>query len=132
MPKLKILIAENDEDEIEFMCESFTRSGLFEVVAVAESGVEVLKLLQQSVPDVILSDLNMPGKNGYDVLLDVKNDERYASIPVFISSTSSTPATINRCLELGAKDYLLKPDTLSEYDNFVKRLYQKIEAEEEG
>jgi CheY-like chemotaxis protein len=130
MHKLKILIVENDEDEIEFMCESLNKSGLFEVVAIAETGAEVIRLLQDCSPDVILSDLNMPGKNGYDVLAELKADHRYSLIPVYISSTSSTPTTINRCLELGAEAYLLKPDTLTEYDNFVKRLYQKIAKEE--
>ncbi|MCW3107374.1 MAG: response regulator, partial [Segetibacter sp.] len=98
MEKIKIMIAENDEDEQFFMKEAFEGSGYFDVVAFASSGDELLTLLPDKgdkMPDLILSDLNMPGKNGYDILKELRADSRFASLPIVITSTSSIKSVID-------------------------------------
>ena len=130
MRKYKILIVENDEDERYFMKEGFDAAGLFQIVTELSSGDTLLQWLQAhpaELPQIILSDLNMPGKNGYDIIDDVKGHPAYAHIPVIITSTSSTQTIIDKCLAKGATDYLVKPDTFVEYEPFVKRLYQLVE-----
>src|SRR5688500_11207170 len=105
MKKYKVIIVENDEDEQFFMKEGFDDSGLFEIVAQVKNGdllMEWLASHEDSLPDVILSDLNMPGKNGYDIIEEVTGNEQYAHIPVIITSTSSTTTIINKCLAMGA------------------------------
>ena len=72
----------------------------------------------------------MPGKNGYDVIEEIKANPDYAHIPVIITSTSSTKSTIDKCLALGAADYMVKPDTFVLYEPFVKKLYQLIEEKD--
>jgi CheY-like chemotaxis protein len=130
MSKQRIIIVENDTDEQFFMKEAFENSGLFDIIAMVKNGDTLLEWLHAnksaSLPDLILSDLNMPGKNGYDVLEDMKNDPAYAHIPVIITSTSSTKNTIDKVLSLGAADYVAKPDTFIEYEPFVKRLYDIV------
>jgi CheY-like chemotaxis protein len=79
------------------------------------------------MPDLLLSDLNMPGKNGYDIIQEIKAHPVYSNVPVVITSTSSTPAIIHKCLEKGAADYLVKPDTFIEYGPYVQKLFQRIE-----
>lgn len=131
MNKLKILIADNDEDEIFFAREGFEASNLFEIVAIAESGEDVMKLLDElqsnHLPDLILSDLNMPGRNGYDLLHDLKNHPSFSHIPVFISSTSSTQSSISKCMQLGATSYLIKPETFTRYVAFAQDLYNRYQ-----
>ncbi|PQA59994.1 response regulator [Siphonobacter curvatus] len=125
-----ILIAENDEDERFFMQQGFDEaSGLFEVEALVKNGDDLLEWLTLNAPrkpDVILSDLNMPGKNGYDLINELKALPAYASIPVIIASTSPIQSTIERCLTLGAADYIIKPETFIEYGPFIRELHQRI------
>lgn len=133
MKKYNIIIVENDEDEQLFMKEGFDATGLFNIVAQIKNGDALLEWLsdhQQSLPDIVLSDLNMPGKNGYDVINDMKNDPSYSHIPVIITSTSSTRTIIDKCLAFGAADYVVKPDTFVEYVPYVKNLYKRIEEKQ--
>jgi len=129
MKKYNIIIVENDEDEQLFMKEGFEASGLFTIVDQLRNGDLLMDWLaghEDTLPDVILSDLNMPGKNGYDVLEEVKGNPLWAHIPVIITSTSSTTTTVNKCLALGASDYLVKPETFIAYKDFAESLYHRI------
>lgn len=128
-----MIIVENDEDERFFMKESFDATGLFDIIALLENGDALFKYLEvhaTNLPDVILSDLNMPGKNGYDIIVDVKHNPVYAHIPVLITSTSPAKSIITKCLALGAADYILKPDTFVEYGPYAKQLHALIEAKQ--
>lgn len=130
MKTYKIIIVENDEDEQFFMKEGFDETGLFQILAMLRSGDDLLKWLAEHpivLPDLILSDLNMPGKNGYDIIDEMKAHPVNSAIPVVITSTSSTPTIIEKCLARGAADYVVKPETFIEYAPYVKRLYQRIE-----
>lgn len=129
MTKYKIVIVENDEDEQFFMKEGFDAAGVFDILAQLSNGDTLFEWLvknQANLPDVILSDLNMPGKNGYDILEGVKADPAYMHIPVIITSTSSAKIMIDKCMTLGAADYQVKPDTFVEYKPFALKLYQLI------
>ena len=103
MKKYNIILVENDEDEQEFMKEGFDAVGLFNVIAQVRNGDHLLDWLaehRESRPDIILSDLNMPGKNGYDIILDIKSSRDWSNLPVIITSTSSSVSHIaNREIE---------------------------------
>ncbi len=133
MTNYKIIIVENDEDEQFFMKEGFNASGMFSILAQLENGTDLFEWLHQNpntLPNVILSDLNMPGMNGYDIITHIKSNPIYSHIPVIITSTSSTKSIIEKCLSLGAADYLVKPETFVDYVPFVKNLYKIIEEKE--
>jgi CheY-like chemotaxis protein len=133
MKKYKIVIVENDEDEQVFMKEGFDAAGLFDIMAQVKNGDTLFDWLDKNrnaLPDVILSDLNMPGKNGYDIIHEIKANPAYSHIPVVITSTSSTKIIIDRCLATGAADYIVKPETFIEYVPYVQNLYDRIEAKQ--
>jgi len=133
MKKYKIVLVENDEDEQVFMKEGFDAAGLFEIVAQVRNGDTLFEWLNEnknSLPDLILSDLNMPGKNGYDVIHEVKTSPIYMHIPVVITSTSSTRTIIEKCIASGAADYIVKPETFVEYVPYVQNLYRRIEEKQ--
>lgn len=133
MKRYKIIIVENDEDEQLFMKEGFETANLFEVIAVVLNGDTLFEWLTQninSLPDIILSDLNMPGKNGYDVIKEVKSNPLYSHIPVVITSTSSTRTIMEKCLTAGASEYIVKPETFVEYVPYVKDLYNRVEEKQ--
>jgi CheY-like chemotaxis protein len=125
MEKIKIIIVENDEDEQLFMKDGFEETGRFEVIAFAESGEELLEMLYKEeniLPDMILSDLNMPGKNGYDILKELRADGRFIDLPIVITSTSSIRSVIDTCMKLGATKFIQKPETFVEYARFAHNL----------
>ena len=116
MNKLKLIIVENDSDEQVFMKEGFDETGLYDIIALLRNGDELFEFLEtnkQPLPDLILSDLNMPGKNGYDILEMIKQDEVLSQIPVVITSTSFHKSSIEKCLLLGATEYMIKPETFN-------------------
>ncbi|RYD56229.1 MAG: response regulator [Sphingobacteriales bacterium] len=130
MNRYRIILVENDEDEQMFMREGFESSGLFDIVAQVDNGDVLLNYLEEhknNLPDIILSDLNMPGKNGMDIIEEVTSNPEYKHIPVIITSTSSTRSIIDKCLAAGAIDYVVKPDTFIDYLPFVQDLHRRIE-----
>lgn len=129
MRKYKIIIVENDEDEQLFMKEGFDKTDHFNILAQLQNGNDLFDWLHENpnqLPDIILSDLNMPGKNGYDVITEVKETPHIAHIPVIITSTSSTPSIIEKCLQMGAAYYMVKPETFVQYEPYVQQLYKVL------
>lgn len=127
--KIKMLIVEDNEDERLFMKEGFIKSGLYDVVGEAENGDEMLELFNSpsfSWPELVLSDLNMPVRNGYDVIVDVKTNSSLSHIPVVILTTAPFVPFAERCKKLGACAYYTKPDTFLEYEHFAKQIYGDV------
>jgi CheY-like chemotaxis protein len=125
----KIVVVENDEDERFFMKEAFDATHLFQVMAQVSNGDRLLEWLEanpRNLPEVILSDLNMPGKNGYDIISELGQHPIYSLIPIIITSTSSTRTIIEKCLQMGAAEYLVKPETFNEYIPFMKEMHRLI------
>jgi len=124
-----MLIVEDNEDERLLMKEGFTQTGLYEIVGEAENGNHMLELFMQpgfSLPQLVLSDLNMPGKNGYEVIKDVKENISYSHIPVVILTTAPLIPYAERCRKLGACAYYTKPDTFLEYRVFAEAIYSDV------
>lgn len=132
MKKINIMLVENDEDEQLFMKEGFQSTNLFNIIAVASSGDEAFAVItgkKHPLPDLIISDLNMPGKTGLDLLQDIKKDPELLHIPVIIISTSFTSTIINKCLSSGAHAFHTKPNSFVEYDKFAEKIYQDWQAQ---
>ncbi|RYY66589.1 MAG: response regulator [Chitinophagaceae bacterium] len=129
MTTFRIILVENDEDEQLFMREGFEKAGGFEVLAQVNNGEGLLEWLEAhpgQQPDLILSDLNMPGMNGMDIIEAMQLMPQGKKVPVVITSTSSTRSIMDKCLEAGASSYVVKPDTFIHYEPFVHSLYQLI------
>src|SRR6476469_1735570 len=130
MKRVRIIIVENDEDEQFFMKEGFNASGQFEILEQFPTGDGLFEWMEQNpdvLPEVILSDLNMPGKNGYDIISETRRHPHWSRIPVIITSTSSTKSIMDKCLQLGAAAYVVKPDTFISYQKYARELFDLIE-----
>lgn len=73
---------------------------------------------------IILLDLNMPGKGGRACLQDLKSNPAWSDIPVIIYSTSNSPEDIHQCYEHNANAYLCKPDDLQRLEQMITVLYR--------
>jgi DNA-binding response OmpR family regulator len=106
--KGKILLAEDDKFISRAYKDGLKRAG-FEMV-LAHDGKEAMAKIETEKPDLILLDLVMPGKNGFEVLTDLQMDEELKTIPVIILSNLGQDSDVQKGKELGAADYLVKAD----------------------
>ncbi len=102
----KILIIEDDKFLRELIVKKLTKEGYD--VSEALDGEEGVKKVKEEKPDLVLLDLILPGIDGFEVLARIKEDPALASIPVIILSNLGQKEDVERGLELGAVDYLIK------------------------
>ena len=87
----------------------------------ASSGFETLKILPRQPFDLIVTDINMPDINGFELVSFVKNNEKYKNIPVIFVSTERNEEEINNGMSLGAFAYITKPFNTEEFHGIVKK-----------
>jgi two-component system chemotaxis response regulator CheY len=82
----------------------------------SEDGAEALEKLSHFYKEInlILLDWNMPGMNGYDALVEIKNNDKYKDIPVMMVTTEGQQSNIIAAVRAGANNYLVKPFTVEE------------------
>ena len=102
----KILIIEDDSFLLQMYATKLEKAG-FEVKSSTDSTLGLKKAKEQK-PDLILLDLVMPLKDGFQVLEELKIDSNTQNIPVIILSNLSEREDVQKCLQLGAADYLIK------------------------
>lgn len=107
--KTRILIIDDDAGFRDLLRIHLSSAGY--QVQVAEDGVAGGRALLAQTPDLVVSDLNMPFLNGFELLSLLRADAETASIPVILLSGRSDGDTMAKAVELGAADFLIKPVT---------------------
>lgn len=101
-----VLVVEDDEFLSRAMGDKLSREG-FQVIK-AFNGQEAVDALRQNKPDIMLLDLVMPVKNGFEVLEEVSQDEQLRQIPVIVLSNLGQDSDLQKAKALGATDFLVK------------------------
>ena len=121
---MEILLVEDSPTDVLITQEAFEQDNLLNRLHVVENGVEALAFLRRQGqftaaprPDLILLDLNLPKKNGREVLVELKADEKLKLIPVVVLTTSNAEEDILKCYGLSANCYIIKP---VDFANFVE------------
>jgi len=120
-----LLIAEDDEDDRHLMRTAFAAKGFNEKLVFTENGEELLEYMYSAhekkaiAPVFVLLDLNMPKKDGKETLRELKQHPELRKTPVVIFSTTNNQQVINKCYELGANSYILKPPVYESLLNVV-------------
>ena len=129
MKNFRILIAEDDVDDRFLLKKAFEESGFTESVDFVDNGIQLLEYLKQSqqaqrqnYPRLILLDLNMPRMDGKQVLKEIKEDPEFKKIPVVVFTTSRNELIINKCYEMGANTYIIKPVSFDGLLSIVQQL----------
>ncbi len=117
----KILIAEDEPLLAGAYTVKFTKLGC--EVRNVDNGDEVFNLLRTFQPDIILLDLIMPKLSGVEVLKKLKEENN--TIPVIVTSNLSKEEVMKQCMDLGAKDYLIKSNT--SLDDLAKKVLSYLE-----
>jgi len=118
----KILIIEDEEVLISVLKKKLIREGYD--ISVAKNGVEGLAKMKKDRPDLILLDIIMPEKGGFEVMEEMVKDEELKDIPVIIISNSGQPVEIEKAKKLGADDWLIKTefDPQEVLDKVIKQI----------
>ena len=113
---IEILLVEDSEDDIFFTQKAFEGGKLCNPLHVVKDGVEAMAFLRKQgkyaevpTPDLILLDLNMPKKDGREVLNEVKQDPNLLKIPIIVLTTSEALADIDQVYQLHGNCYITKP-----------------------
>lgn len=105
--KKVILVADDSPTIRKFVAVSLNMQG-FEVITVND-GMEAVEKLPQSKIDLVITDLNMPNMDGYELIKAIRASDENAEIPIIILSSLSGSAEIERGMKSGANSYLVKP-----------------------
>jgi CheY-like chemotaxis protein len=129
MSEVFILIAEDDADDRFLLRTAFEEKGYNDKLEFVENGMELLAYLdacQENInhryPKFILLDLNMPKKDGREVLKELKQHKLYKKIPIVIFTTTRNENEIRRCYEMGANTYVVKPASFNDLLNTIEQI----------
>ena len=128
MIAFRVLVVDDDPDDRDFIRTALESAGIEPILAI-ESAQDVFLYLQKvendaDLPRLIMTDLNMPGISGYELLLALRSMSRYQHIPVIVCSTSSYALDVKNCLNAGASHFVSKPATVTGYDKISNDVKQ--------
>lgn len=103
---MKITIVEDEEILLRVLKEKF-ENAKFDVSTAAD-GEQAMIVIREAQPDIILLDLILPKKNGFEVLQEIKSDPKLKSIPVIALSNLGQDEDIKKVLQIGAEDFIVK------------------------
>ena len=120
-----ILLVEDDPGDVVLVRDAFDHNKVRNELRVASDGVYALEQLrdpEQSLPDLVLLDLNLPRMDGRELLEKIREDPRLTRIPVVVLTTSEAEADILRSYELHANAYVTKPVDLNRFLKVVREI----------
>jgi CheY-like chemotaxis protein len=126
---IEVLLVEDDPGDVLMTKEAFEEHKLRNRLTVVSDGAEALAYLRREgeyadaeVPDLILLDLNLPKRDGRQVLAEIKNDEQLCRIPVVVLTTSQADEDILRSYQLHANAYVAKPVDFERFIAVVRQI----------
>jgi chemotaxis family two-component system response regulator Rcp1 len=126
---IEILLVEDNPGDIRLTREGLKEGRIFNNLSVVEDGVEAMAFLRREGeyadaphPDLILLDLNLPKKDGREVLKEIKSDPKLRRIPVVILTTSRAEEDIMDTYDQHANCYIIKPVDFDQFVNVVKTI----------
>ncbi|HLO91266.1 MAG TPA: response regulator [Lentimicrobium sp.] len=120
-----ILLAEDDEDDRQFFKEAIERMNLNTVLEMVTDGVfliEYLKNNPEKRPHLIFLDLNMPRKDGFECLREIRGELGLSDLPIAIYSTSNASVDMEEAFRLGANIYIRKPSDFTMLKNIIAKV----------
>ncbi len=124
---IKILLVEDNPGDVRLIQEVFKDANICNAMEIAYDGETAMELLNADngnsfCPDLILLDLNLPKKDGREVLREIKNNECLKCIPVVILTTSNAEDDLIETYKMNANCYITKPVDLDQFINVVKSI----------
>ena len=122
---ISVLLVEDDPGDVVLIEEAFEHNKVRNSLKIVGDGVEAMDYLRapgSTRPDLVLLDLNLPRKDGREVLAEIKSDPELRSIPVVVLTTSKAEEDIYRTYDLGVNSFITKPVTFDGLVNVMRTL----------
>lgn len=121
---INVLLVEDSHADARLITEVFHDEKIMVTLEIVRDGVEAMEYLQRekTKPDLIILDLNLPRKDGREVLAEIKEDSRLRTIPVVILTTSQSEEDILKSYKLNANCYVTKPIDLDQFIKIIKSI----------
>ncbi len=122
LKKLNILLADDDTDDCTFFKEALEDLKLSTHLTIVHDGEELMQLLEhekKSLPDVLFLDINMPRKNGFECLSEIRHNKKLKDLPVVMFSTSNSIDKISAIFKIGAHVYIHKPGDFAQLKEVI-------------
>jgi CheY-like chemotaxis protein len=126
---LHIVLADDDLDDCLFFSEAMKMSGLIHDLKVVHDGEQLMLYLEHGteiLPDALFLDLNMPRKNGFECLTEIKQSKKLKALPVIIFSTSLEQLVVNTLYDNGALFFIRKPADVVQFNQIIIYILNKI------
>jgi CheY-like chemotaxis protein len=119
-----ILLVEDNAGDVRLTREALREADVAVELTAVPDGEQALAFLREGAqrPDLVLLDLNLPKKNGLEVLEEVKGDPELRGIPVIMLTTSSSTRDIAACYDRGVNCYVVKPLDLDDFTRLVQAI----------
>ena len=122
-----VLLVEDNPDDVLMIREAFEQSLTPVQLYVVSNGERAIRFVRRTDadaprPSLIMLDLNLPIRNGLDVLAELKSDTDFLSIPIVVLTTSQAPDDIQRCYSLHANAYIIKPPDFDGFADVIKQV----------
>ena len=125
---VEILLVEDDIADAKLVLKALEEGRLADKLIHVKDGVEAWALLnerktnEEPLPDIILTDLNMPRMDGRELLQKIKSHDEFMSIPCIVLTSSDSPSDIKMSYKLNANCYVSKPDDLDDFYDVMRSL----------
>ncbi len=126
---IEILLVEDNDDDTFFILQVFKKAKVKNNISVAADGVEAMAYLRKEGeymnsprPDIILLDLNLPKKDGHEVLTEIKEDPELRTIPVIILTSSKADEDVIKTYNHHANCFISKPVKMEDFENVMRTM----------
>jgi CheY-like chemotaxis protein len=129
---IQLLLADDDKDDCDLFKEALDELSLSAKLRVVHNGEQLMQLLTSqtiALPQVLFLDLNMPKKNGFECLSEIKKNDKLKSLPVIIFSTSYDYDIVNLLYSGGAHFYISKPNEFDKLKNVIHAALRTVTHE---
>ena len=119
-----VLLADDDQDHAFLFERILKKVDPSKKLVIAKDGTELLKLLSTTRPELLFLDLNMPCKNGFECLQEIRSNEQLADLPIIVYSSSSRMTDIQKAYVHKADLYMVKPFNTEHLTNALQSVLQ--------
>ena len=126
---IRLLLADDDKDDCVLFKDALEELALPVTLEIAGDGEMLMEILndgERQLPDILFLDLNMPRKNGFECLLEIKRVNHLFDLPVIIFSTSFDPDIVEMLQKKGARHYIRKPNEFGKLKAAINRAIGSI------
>lgn len=120
--KKNLMIAEDDDEDFFIFSLAVEETQIAVALTRAENGEVLMKILSESIPDILFLDLQLPCKSGRQCIREIRADRRFDGLPIIIYSSFDDSESVDYCFRESANLFMVKPHNMTEFVDALKRI----------